>query len=253
MTIQATCTWNPKLKTVVVNDVYLRGITDLLKCTFYPYYSFKTATKGPFVSCFNIDFSSSGLIGVQLGKRLDLEMNKYSNNKLDMTTSLQESKVLINYLMSKTITIINCQFPVCDELSRVCTCIDLLGQTSDGAYVIIEIKTGYRTYKYKHSNQMSVPFEYSNDCVHNQHQLQLLLTTMLFEKSFPNVVTTSLLLYVYTDQVVEHRINQKFYDSKEKMFNIIQSTSSQTKKIRRYNRNVNTRQYRKIRNRKRKF
>jgi hypothetical protein len=193
--------WNNKYHTVIIDGIYMRGITDVLKCTFYPKYRFKKAIYGPDTSLDKCQPSSTGKHGKALGKLIDTELGKY--HKVGTINNIsKETQIIINFLSSRDIKMVSCQFAVADKISRMCTCIDLLGVLPGGKYVIIEIKTGYRGYVQKYVTNMNSPFKSLTDCPYNQHQLQLYATTELFKKCHPKQRSQSLLLYVGEDNLL---------------------------------------------------
>jgi hypothetical protein len=68
-------------------------------------------------------------------------------------------------------------------------------------YCVIEVKTGGSSYYFKCSKVgMNVPFNGQTDCVYNQHQLQLWLTTHLYQLTYPtHQVMGSVLLRLFPE------------------------------------------------------
>ena len=78
------------------------------------------------------------------------------------------------------------QVPVADVSLRLGSAVDFVCKDTLGRHVIIEVKTGYSSYYYKHTNKPMLHLNIT-DTPANQHQLQLLLTYELFRRTFPNV------------------------------------------------------------------
>ena len=66
------------------------------------------------------------------------------------------------------------------------TLADVVCQDNEQRYHVVELKTGFEKYYYKHTPiKMSYPFGEQNDCPHNQHQLQLTATHEMYRQTFP--------------------------------------------------------------------
>lgn len=223
--------WTSQLKTE--DGVFLRGIIDLLKHTFYPNYSYKKAFLGPNTKFSGKPKSSTGLHGKNLGKRVDTELEKFVLDKTILGKCSNETIYLLKYLHKKGLKIINCQFPVADKQVRLCTSVDVIAIDSGGVIVLIEVKTGYRKYKFNYTQNMKYPLTFLKDSPFSQHQLQLFITTRLFKTSFPEKKCKSLLLYVYEDEVVEHGLLESFDGSIEnEVYRVIYSSKDDSRKTR---------------------
>lgn len=91
-------------------------------------------------------------------------------------------------LAARSLSPVACQVVVgCTTLGRG-TLIDMVCRDALGRFVVVELKSGFSTYYYKWTgNFMATPFESQTDCPFNQHQLQLLIGTELYRRSFwPN-------------------------------------------------------------------
>jgi hypothetical protein len=202
--------WNTKSKTVILNGIFLRGITDLLKNTFYPQYTYRRALLGPNTQSSVKSPSETGLKGKRLGINVDKEICRYFTKTLAFEKCSKETRCLLQYCEDHKLTILHCQFPVANKAAKICTNIDIIAKDTNGKTVIIELKTGYRRYKFNYVGSMKHPFEQLHDSPYNQHQLQLFITTHLFKLSFANTPCRSILLYLYEDEVVQHDLLKCF-------------------------------------------
>lgn len=78
-----------------------------------------------------------------------------------------------------------CQLPVSSTTKRVATLVDLLCyDTVRQRYVIVETKSGFARDYDVSSHFMEKPLSHVTQSTHNQHQLQLLATMVLFAHTF---------------------------------------------------------------------
>jgi hypothetical protein len=84
-----------------------------------------------------------------------------------------------------------CQVSVACAATGVATCVDMVCYNRRrGAYVVLEIKTGYSNGYDKGTRKLVHPFAAECDSPANQHQLQLLATLILFRRTFPSLAKT---------------------------------------------------------------
>lgn len=240
--LQPKCEWNHERNTVVLPDnSHCKGITDLLRYHFYPYYNPYAARCSASSSCIAYKAkSSSGLYGNELGKRLDHELAHGKND-------LQETRRVLAYFDEHGLAIVGCQFPLADVKTKLCTCLDVLVYNKqENTYVVVEVKTGYYGYKEQHVQMMQPPCHEYTDSVFNQHQLQLLISNRLFTLSFPKIKCgRPLLLYAYEDEVVVHSIDEGLLALQEDVYRMI-SRSEHNNRRSVFNLNKNKRNTKRI-------
>lgn len=190
--------WDNKRQTI--KGACMRGITDVLKALFYPAYSFRKATKGTKLKLVE---EKNKAKGKRLGKFLDKALGDYVNG--DKIAKLPELSQLLTELKRKDLEIIHVQFPVADTDIRLCTCIDLIAYSSkDKTYYLIELKTGYITYKLRHTGQhMHSPLSFLTDAPLNQHFLQAWIGQKLFECTYPALKNVQSVVWYITPSSVQ--------------------------------------------------
>lgn len=104
---------------------------------------------------------------------------------------------------------VDAQVPCGAESVRVGTAVDLVCRPrrsrSLRQVVLIELKCGFRKYLRRYAGHMNAPYTQINDSPFYQHQLQLNLTRLLFEHTFPqHRVVACALLQVHEEGVVFH-------------------------------------------------
>jgi len=73
----------------------------------------------------------------------------------------------------------------CYRRLRLGTGVDLVCRDERGGVWIVEIKTGYAENYHQYCSYLKAPFQEWNDSPYHQHQIQLLLTTVLYRHTFP--------------------------------------------------------------------
>lgn len=117
------------------------------------------------------------LVDDNLGKNEIAEtarsLHKYTHNLLEV-------------LRRKNLDAVGAQIPVMLEDMGVATAIDLLCRhRQTQRYTVVEVKCGFTNYYEKHTvHPMNAPFEAFKDTPHNQHQLQLAFTRLMFCDTF---------------------------------------------------------------------
>jgi len=77
------------------------------------------------------------------------------------------------------------QLPVCHSKTRIATMVDLVcWDEANKRYILLDVKSGFTRGYDTGKNKMSAPFQKQMDSQYNQHQLQLLATTLLFKHTF---------------------------------------------------------------------
>lgn len=202
-------TWNEKMNTI--SKFVMRGLTDTLSAAFYPCYKYNKAVKGSYCKLLRDKTleKSSKITGKKLGKALDGEICHYvKTGHIDSIKSLPHTRVVLKEMKRLNYRFVHAQLPVCDSTLRLCTRLDIVAW--DGLnYCLIELKTGYERYKFKHTGEnMNFPLEDVEDSPHNQHMLQLVCNEMLFKTTYNDISNVrSLLWYVSGSDIIEFTIN----------------------------------------------
>lgn len=80
---------------------------------------------------------------------------------------------------------ITCQLPVSSKSGRIATLVDMLCfDLTTKRLVVVEAKTGFRTYYERSNAKLKAPFDDNLNSPRNQHQLQLSATKHLFLQTF---------------------------------------------------------------------
>lgn len=193
----------------------LRGLHDFLSQTFYPTYDFKRANFGPVGPSPPVNqrakTSEEGkrigtlvdsqlrCITQMLGRHRDLGLSVFIQPRLAVPARLRQDQTLqrlrnnlhlhtrrvVTGLHMLKLRPIASQLPVGHEILRVGTALDLLCIDIERHLVVVEIKSGFDTYYERHTlDRMRPPFQDKNDSPHNQHQLQLALSLLLFCRTY---------------------------------------------------------------------
>lgn len=170
-----------KTRGVFINKKCLPGITRFIKSRFFPNYRY---TK-------NTSKKSNG--GRKFGTKVDRELTNFCKTK-KLTPNIQN---IVDRLNKLNLEIKYSQFPVFNLDWNLGTHCDLIcWDKIVKRWVIVEIKTGYKGYKYTSCGQMKEPLDYLNNSPLNQHLLQAFLSCRLFQHNFPNEKnTTSIVIY----------------------------------------------------------
>jgi hypothetical protein len=215
--------WSRRCRSFTHKQHPLRGVHPTLTSLFYPKYDYKKLAYGPMtataVSGSGVRMTKhrpgkrAGLLVdtelkrvIQLRQKYNLSMTvftsyasqvkfKKSSKASDLTprdTSLL-SKRLSNavYRLWQTFHRLNLipkasQVPVGCTALRVGTAVDVVCIDSQQRHVVVEIKTGFAGYYLRHTgNKLKHITPSIDDSAANQHQLQLLLTTELYRRTFP--------------------------------------------------------------------
>lgn len=215
MNISAVCVWGGGRRTVKNSQgQYMPGITKILKRYFYPKYSWKKATNGPLIT----NFTKEDTKQQQRPKRGKKRRRRHGaiNGKIVdrqvicanvLRGDLPETKQFKAYLRDHNLVVITNQFPVCNEELNLCTCVDVLAfHPVSKKYFLLELKTGYRENRFRHTGFMKPPYQTLTDCPLHQHYLQLLLSSLLFKHNFPCKNYECRLIYASSEKYQEHKI-----------------------------------------------
>lgn len=206
-------TVNYENKAFRVQGRLVEGLHPVLSSTFYPFYTFERAKFGP-----KLPHKARASRGVKAGTVLDNELKDitFLLNQVGPTLLLRhfyETDLALpahlpetdrQHIQQKRRSIrrdtmricrildmdhlrpVGAQFPVGHELLRVGTAVDLVcvDTSRDNQVVLVEIKCGFAWYYEKHTEwMMQPPFQDKHDSPHNQHQLQLALTRVLYSRT----------------------------------------------------------------------
>ena len=187
---------------VIDNGRRMRGLIPTLKKNFYPLYKFKNATIEPDNIQKPAIFESSNR---GLGIRVDRELS----SRLSYDKCHPITRRVLDFLKKHNYQILETQIPVCNPDWRCGTSIDLAATDCDNEIVLLEIKTGYTSYKFRHTgSKMHYPFEYFTDCAYNQHRLQLFFGLKMWNLTFPSAqCNKAILLYVGREQETSNILN----------------------------------------------
>lgn len=192
-----------------VNGESVEGVHAVISSAFYPKYTWERAKFGP-TGIRTV--AASRQSGIERGKQLDDDLVKITKLLVALPdlelTHLFELDTLLPFswpastksrvqrirrsLGSHCMQIcaamhmhqlrpIASQLNVGHELLRVGTAVDLVCRDKHNTLVLVEIKCGFDSYYYHHTeHNMEPPFQDQDDSPHNQHQIQLALTMVLF-------------------------------------------------------------------------
>jgi len=193
----------------------LRGLHDFLSQTFFPTYDFKRANFGPVgQGAPPSQRAGTAAEGMRIGSLVDaqlrvitqllarhreLGLSVFIQPKLAVPLRLRQDQQLLQlrqhlHLHTRRIVTalhmlklrpIASQLPVGHEVLRCGTALDLLCVDLQRRLVVVEIKSGFDAYYERHTmDPMRAPFQDKNDSPHNQHQLQLVLSLLLFCRTY---------------------------------------------------------------------
>jgi Holliday junction resolvasome RuvABC endonuclease subunit len=223
--------WNNQCNAIVHSGVCMRGLTVALKKTFYPHYLYRNAKLQPDFAAKSQapvkGIKSTWVSGMTLGRRVDREIS----GGIPYDKACDETKNVLDYLKKKQFSIVATQVAVAIPDLRVGTKVDLLVRDAQDKLLVIEVKTGYLQYKYKHSEKnMLPPFQYFTDCVFNQHRMQLYFGGVLWNQTYPeHTYDKAILLYVNGRHLFdEHYLNLACF---QKHLSLAQTALAATKNI----------------------
>lgn len=189
--MQCSCKWNAANQVLIVNNrVFVKGITKLLKTTFFPHRPlghFKANANNLGVKNLFVSSAKAKLSQCDLGILLDEQLESLVNFKM-AASSIDERcidliKVIRCVLSAQFWRPVHTQVPVgCKEL-KFGTKVDMICETMEGRLVILEIKCGSANYpeiKHTQTEHMNYPFQDIEASTRNLHFLQLFVTSWLF-------------------------------------------------------------------------
>jgi hypothetical protein len=182
---QTRVVFSPALKCFVDSQTggRYRGITKLLKQTFWPAYNFKNAqTPGP-VGVGNNRFVK-GPTASKRGTLVDKQISEIisghpATGKLHAFTSLA-----FKAMRAGNLTPVASQVVVFDPARRIATAVDILCRNSAGSYVVVELKCSSDFKYHASTGAMKHVFSQLDDSIANQQLVQTIVTRRLFERTY---------------------------------------------------------------------
>lgn len=174
-----------------------RGVTKVIKRWFAPKFRFRNIKNRP-TTVGGLPFRQAR----RRGKLLDRQMVAYAKSKNIPLKACEETRRLIDYLSEQRLTVVSAQQVVGWSQARLGTCIDLVCTNHLQEYIIVELKRGC-AYRKCHTGERLAFVQAENDSLFNQHQIQLLISKILFQKTF-NIDAKLLLLYIDNEQVLPY-------------------------------------------------
>jgi hypothetical protein len=194
----------------------LRGLHDIIRQQFYPFYSYEAATNGPRTGPYSepacrvyqiTQVRNKYRPGQMAGIKLDLAIKNCIESGKAPTVDHPPSCAFFKSVAEHHMRAADAQVAVGDSSMFMGTKVDVVctpkakpGDTSapEAGVYLLEVKSGFDYYLYRHTvNNMQPPLSAFSDSPFNQHNLQLLLTKHMYRKTFPGVkVLGCFLVYV---------------------------------------------------------
>lgn len=118
---------------------------------------------------------------------------------------------ILRELQSQGWLLVDAEVPVWWQDAGIATCVDFVCKDSQGRYVLIELKTGYKSCYTQPRGVMRAPFNQAKTgetglqlTAHNEHQTQLLATTLLWNQMFPQKKTAEAYIMHVEDSSTIH-------------------------------------------------
>ncbi len=171
------------------------GITKIIKKTFVPHFKFKNLQ--------NVPKNVGGLkkrAACTRGKLIDRELNQFVVNGQVQSSFCTETNLILNKLNELKLKPILSQHHISNANLKMCTFIDLVAICETSCQtMIIEIKRGCH-YKLCSTQNGSLRFHdpIITDCMQHQHELQALLSKMLYEIKYEEKCECCL---IYVDEL----------------------------------------------------
>ena len=164
------CFWNTETKTK------LRGITSLLKQTFYPSFKYPKlvqASKRP----------RSKTYGMRRGTTVDRQITKLA--KGDTVRKLHPfTEAAWSAMIESGLRPVDGQVVVFDAEANIATAVDVLCLSDLDKPVLVELKCSSHAEKDTTTQKMRGCLQDHYSCLPNQYQLQAAITRILFEKTY---------------------------------------------------------------------
>lgn len=216
----------------------LKGVTKVLKSTFYRDFSLSLARKGvtPAHAAARFPLPKGSKTGQQLGtfveKQLCQAMKKPPKTEKGKKRLHPWTRELLRLLTHDLgLVIEKDQVPVRDKVGKLATGVDIVcrrkGVPQGGPVVLIEVKTGYRLKWRAHTgHKMAAPFQTKPDSPKWQHHLQLCLTRKLYELTFPKrTVEAAYIVLVNGDGADKHPLDASVWAKRGHVLSKCQKTA----------------------------
>ena len=175
------------------NKCWSRGVTTTIKKIFSPTYKFSKLKR-------NSKYTK-GLMkhkAIRRGHAIDHTLQMWTEGRYTKRFKLIEPKAIIRIFEDRCWLPLASQLVVAWPTGRIATKLDLvLHDTKQNHILIVEIKSGCG-YRNLHNDNMIHISPIINNCALHQHQLQTLIGTQLFKKTYPDctIPIRSILVYV---------------------------------------------------------
>ena len=203
--LSPACTWGSGRRTVVnsKSGKCMPGITKTLQKIFFPSYKYRKATNGPKLEAKKSTVTRTARKAKRYGSHVDQQVT----TTVFKSNDLPETRKVKKFMQHRKWVVIQSQFPLADEELGLCTCADVLVYSPETKkYTIVELKTGYETYRFRYCKKMRGVLSALTDCPFNQHMLQLFTTWLLFKRSFPYERCDMMLIYTDTEEISHHNM-----------------------------------------------
>lgn len=202
-------TFRKKLKLHTVDKEVCTGIHSFMRIQFYPF------NHRPFPK--KIDINEKIGKGPKFGINIHNQLMRYSISD-DIKVSIRKHPLVdrvVKYLMEKkNIILIDGEVPVWNGIkANLATRVDLLGyHLSEKKFVIIEIKTDGTSDPEGYYEEMRGACKGIGLSMINEGLLQLVLSTIMFKKTYPDLDLTNPILVHASGKVVEsYLVPNKFH------------------------------------------
>jgi hypothetical protein len=203
---------------------YVRGVVPTNQRLFYHNYSYGAAVHGPQRQTpEGATLDPNRAIGFERGRKVDdqisramdvmaachlepawmVEPKKYTRQwrKVNFTSVKDETwiKSLVNNMHPFTQTFFKLmvsrdwlpysgQMLCASNMARLGTAIDavVVARSAPRTHILLELKSGYYKYLFRHCGRMNAPFTHLTDCPLNQFYLQLAVGRLLYGRTYPN-------------------------------------------------------------------
>jgi hypothetical protein len=182
------------------NKTWSRGVTTTIKKIFSPTYSFSKLKR---TSKYTRGLTKQKAI--RRGHAIDHTLQRWVEGYYTKRFKLIEPKAIIKEFEKRCWSPLASQLVVAWPVGRIATKLDLvLHDTKQNHILVVEIKSGCG-YRYLYNGNMLHITPTIDNCALHQHQLQTLIGTQLFKKTYPKCTLPirSVLVYVSLQGTVD--------------------------------------------------
>ena len=199
----------------------LRGLHDLQQQLFYPTYSYERATEGPVKVIYHAPTARTFDVGGKAPRRkrrggigrgisVDNAITACVKKNVEPRSDQRGAKAFFLSCRRHNMRPVSAQLSVGDSslflgtrADVVCVKFDKKSGLEEPGVYLMEVKTGFGKYLYKHTgDRMKAPLQDFTDSPNNQHHLQLALTKHMFQRTFPNIVVKDCFVVYINDTTV---------------------------------------------------